>query len=141
MASSRRGSRGERKRVGDLAGLPLTRVVDRALIDRNGRRAGRVDDLELDVTKDGAKRRIELRALVAGPLARPTWSFARHLARLAYRLVGVRDPRPAALPWDRVDAIDSMVHVDVDRDRARLRLVDAALERVAARIPGAARRP
>ncbi len=123
----------------DSERLELGRVIDHALIDRDGRRAGRVDDLELEVISEGAQvPRIVLRGLVSGPLPRPTGRLAAALARCCYRMIGVRDPHPVTLAWSHVRAIDAMVHLDVERHEADLQVVDHACARLLQHLPGSA---
>lgn len=126
-------------------------VEDKELLDRNGRRAGKVDDLllelpELEDTEDaeGFVEEPEVVALITGPLA-----LARNLpgpfltlARAAYRLFGVRDPEPVEIPWERVSAIDVVVHADIDRDEVGLTsLADGVDRKLIGRIPGAGVKP
>ncbi len=125
-----------------MPGLALASVMDTAIIDCAGRRAGRVDDLALDVRKkkDG-NTEIVLSDLVVGPLARPTWRALCVLARLCYRMIGLKNPRPAVIPWSHVKAIDAFINVDVDRGAAGMRTIDDRLGRIAMCIPGADHRP
>lgn len=110
------------------AHLALAQVIDHALLDSDGRRAGRVDDLEFGVRRaeDGGVQLV-LRGIVSGPMARPTHPWISRFARLCYRAIGIADPHPARVPWQRVEAIDAFVHLDVDREGAGLQLVDIAL--------------
>lgn len=117
-------------------------VLDKELIDRDGRRAGKVDDLllEIEPTPDGRLREPKVVAIMSGPLAlsqdlsRPVAWFAR----LVYHLLGLADPHPVEIPWERVSKIDVAVHVDVERQAAGLTaLADAVDRRFIARIPGA----
>jgi hypothetical protein len=58
--------------------------------------------------------------------------------RALYRLFGAPDPRPVEIPWDRMTAIDVMVHVDVDREASGLTVLqDAVARRLLERLPGA----
>ena len=116
-------------------------VVDKELLDRTGLRAGKADDLLL-VLPDPADAASfpKVSAILTGPtalsqnLSRPV----RWLLRSGYRLLGLRDPRPAAIPWDRVTTIDVVVHVDIDRNAAGWSaLGDAVNRRIIRRLPGA----
>jgi hypothetical protein len=116
-------------------------VMDKALLDRTGRRAGTVDDLLLEVP-DPAQPSAGLprvAAIMAGPLAaaRTMPGPAEWIARQFYRLLGVRDPRPVALPWSLATRIDVVVHVDLDRDTAGLTVLsDAVARQVIRHLPG-----
>ncbi len=117
-------------------------VVDKEILDVHGLRAGKVDDLQLVISGgDGTGLpEAEVTAIVSGPLALaqhlPGW--VRWLARHLYRLLGVADPHPVVIPWERVVAIDVVVHVDVDRDELGLQAVqEAATRRFIGRLPGA----
>ena len=133
----------------DGAWLALSQVMNHAILDRDGRRAGRVDDVLLDVSDAApgdarstgpAPRSLVVRAIVSGPLPRPTRRALRAFFRLCYLACGIRDPHPAIVDWRHVDAIDALVHLDVDRDEAGLRTVDRSVLRFIAKIPGSAGR-
>ena len=107
-------------------------VVDKELLCRQGLRAGKVDDLVLELPgAEDAPATPEVVAIVTGPLAlsRSMSSPIRWLARQTYRLLGLADPRPVELPWGRVAAIDVVVHLDVDRDHAGVMALQRAVER------------
>ena len=117
-------------------------VVDKELLDCRGLRGGKVDDLVLETKEaaDGALPAPRVVALVSGPFAlgRNLPRPLRWPVRAVYRLFGVPDPRPVEIPWDRIMAIDVVVHVDVDREAAGLTaLQDAVARRVIERLPGA----
>lgn len=118
-------------------------VIDKELIDRHGWRAGRVDDLLLEVPEpvpDNPAPLPEVRAIVTGPLALCCYlpGTVEWLVRRLYRLLGVNDPHPVEIPWSRVTAIDVTVHVDVDREEAGLLETEHAVERlIIGRLPGA----
>ncbi len=120
-------------------------VLDRGLLDRDGRRVGKVDDLILEFSDsaDGhASDRAgpEVVALLSGPmgvgqnLSGPT----QRLIRACYRLLGVRDPAPSEIPWRRVASIDVVVHLDVERAGIGWSRAGKMLnKRFISRLPGA----
>lgn len=114
--------------------------MDRALIDRHGRRAGRVDDLLFEV-RQGEKPKLILRELLSGPLPRaaPRWLAAA--LRLWYRAIGVARPHPSRIDWSGVRMVDAMVHLDADREAAHLRVVDQAMEKWIRKLPRAGVKP
>lgn len=112
-------------------------VLDKGLLDRDGRRCGKADDLVLELEPG---REPELVALVSGPLAfaqtvgRP-WRAA---AAALHRLLGVADPHPVEIRWSAVEAIDVVVRLSVSRQESGLdALPDAVRRRIVARLPGA----
>jgi hypothetical protein len=116
-------------------------VVDKELLDRVGLRAGKVDDLLLvlaDATNPDAPPQVS--AILTGPTALSQnlgWPL-RWLVRAVYRLIGLDDPQPATIRWERVTAIDVVVHVDIDRVAAGWSgLGDAVNRRIIQRLPGA----
>ena len=61
----------------------------------------------------------------------------RSLVRAVYRLAGVADPKPSVIPWERVQSIDVVVHLDIAREEAGWCAVgDAVNRRFIARLPG-----
>jgi len=117
-------------------------VVDKELLDRDGLRGGKVDDLVLEIAAptDGELPPPRVVALVSGPfaLARNLPRPLRWAACVVYRLLGIVDPRPVEIPWARITAIDVVVHVDLDREAAGLTaLQDAVARRLIGRLPGA----
>jgi sporulation protein YlmC with PRC-barrel domain len=120
------------------------RVVDRELMDRDDRRAGKVDDLVFELPDDPTKAAPRLVALITGPgalsLSLPRW--AAWLVRHGYRLVGLSDPRPVEIEWRRVAEIGVVVRLDLDRREAGLQAAaDAARRRWIERLPGSGERP
>ncbi len=117
-------------------------VVDKAMLDCDGRRAGLVDDLLIKIVcrADGGFDEPQVVAIVSGPLALFGHAPAplRRLARGIYRLLGLADPHPVEIPWHAITAIDVVVHLDVSRQAAGLTaLADAVNRRFIGRIPGA----
>lgn len=111
-------------------------VLDKGILDRDGLRCGKVDDVVLELAEDGSPPVVV--AFVAGPLAfsRTVGGWATRVARLAYRLVGVRDPAPVEVTWDRIRAIDVVVHLDCDSEGTRLQALPDATRRIVETLPG-----
>lgn len=103
-------------------------VLDRQLLDREGRRCGKVDDLELEQGSDGSLRAV---AILAGPGA---WAGRGALGRLAARLAG---GRVVHVPWAVVRAVDSAVRLALKADELGLGRGDDAAARIVDRLPGA----
>jgi sporulation protein YlmC with PRC-barrel domain len=117
-------------------------VLDKELVDRRGRRAGKVDDLLLEVGEVGGGELPRVAAIISGPMAlsRNLPRPLRWLAYYTYRLLGLRRPRPAEIPWDRVSEIDVVVHLTIPREETRFDdLADAVNRRFIDRIPGSGR--
>ncbi len=119
------------------AGLEL---LDRQVMDRDGRPVGKVDDLELATPGGGAPPVLE--ALLIGPQAlgaRIGGRLGRAMAGIASRVAGTE--RPLAIPMEQVDEIGVVVRLRVSLDE----LPDAGRlecwmrDQVVARIPGARR--
>jgi sporulation protein YlmC with PRC-barrel domain len=121
--------------VGELA--LIRDVLDKQMVDRSGRRCGKVDGLVLRLGEDGQPRvtRIEVGG---GTLARRLWPrLARRAAALA-RWCGVREGHPYHIPWSRVTDVAMEVKLDLDAPHTELDAAERRLrERIVARIPGA----
>jgi sporulation protein YlmC with PRC-barrel domain len=81
------------------------RVLDQQIVDWEGRRCGRVDDVEFDVSPG---RPPTLAALLVGPdhLAARMPPLLRRLARLTRHLGDAPDVR---VPWSEVDEVTHVV--------------------------------
>jgi hypothetical protein len=120
-----------------------TQIVDRGILDRDGRHAGKVDDLILefdDPSQDPAAAGPGVIALVTGPTAmsRNLSGPVRWFVRAIYRLIGIADPKPSEIAWENVKCIDVVVHLTVDREAAGWSAVgDAVNRRFIERLPWA----
>jgi hypothetical protein len=118
-------------------------VVDKELLDCDGLRAGKADDLLLEIGEAGADGIVPfpvVTAILSGPMAlsidlpRPV----QWLTRCIYRALGLARPEPITISWTHVTAIDVVVHLDIDRDREGLMAMAEAVDRrYIGRIPGA----
>ena len=82
------------------------RLLDEQIVDVEGRRCGRVDDLELSADPP------IVTALLVGDGLYPR-RVPRRLARFARRIVGpeVWGANALRIPWTEVDRIDAAVHL------------------------------
>jgi sporulation protein YlmC with PRC-barrel domain len=103
-------------------------LFDHQLLDSEGRRCGKVDDLELEGVRDGDPRVV---ALLTGP---PAWAGRGRLGRLAARLVSGPLVR---IPWEEVEKIESGVHLRQRAEELRLGRADDRARRLVEKIPGA----
>jgi hypothetical protein len=121
-----------------VADLDLIRdVLDKQMVDRSGRRCGKVDGLVLRLGDDGQPRvsRIEVGG---GVLARRLGPRLGRWAAALARWCGVREGHPYHIPWARVVDVDLEVKLDLDAPRTELDAAERRLrERIIARIPGA----
>ena len=118
-------------------------LLDRQLVDKDGRLAGKVDDLELTFPDGGGPPLVT--AILAGPGAlsrRVGGRLGAWLEAVANRLREGDDRRPARVPVSAVTEIGSAI---------RLRVVKAELEtdrleawtrdRIIGKLPGAGHAP
>jgi sporulation protein YlmC with PRC-barrel domain len=111
-------------------------VLDKQMVDRHGRRCGKVDGLVL-VIGAGQPRVVGLQ-VGGGTLARRiSVRLGRWAASWARRL-GIRDGQPYRIPWSRVVSVDLEVALDLDARRSNLDAAERVLrERLVGKIPGA----
>lgn len=118
-------------------------VVDKELLDCDGLRAGKVDDLLLEIPEAGAGGGVAapvVKAILTGPMALSADMprMVSRLTRLLYRLLGLARPEPITIGWEHVITIDVVVHLDIDRERAGIMaLAEAVDRRFIGRLPGA----
>jgi sporulation protein YlmC with PRC-barrel domain len=118
------------------AGLHL---LDRQLVDKDGRLAGKVDDLELELPESGGPPVVT--AILAGPGAlsrRLGGRFGAWLEAVANRLREGDDRRPARIPFTAVKSIGSAVDLSVAKAELETDRLEAwTREHVIGRLPGA----
>jgi sporulation protein YlmC with PRC-barrel domain len=101
-------------------------LLDHQLVDSEGRRCGKVDDLELDVGRE--LPRVEV--ILVGP---PVWKGRGLLGRL---LASLSSARIVRVPWTEVEKIDAAVHLRKTAAEYGLGRGDDRLRRWIERIPG-----
>ncbi|MFL5736773.1 MAG: hypothetical protein ACJ76P_05485 [Actinomycetota bacterium] len=126
-------------RIGRVIEVGLE-VLDRQIVDSNGRLAGKVDDLELAFPEDGLGPPYVV-AIISGPGA-----LARRLGgRLGAwieaaqgRLHDERPPHPARVPFSVVKTLNNHVEVSVERNVLESdRMERWVANHVIRKIPGA----
>jgi hypothetical protein len=112
-------------------------LLDRQVLDRDGRLVCKVDDLELQPGPDGVP---VVTAILVGPRAlgpRLGGRLGRWVATLACRLAATPGDNPPRVPLGTVTAVHSAI--DVDRTRAELAVdpLEGWVDRhIIGRLPG-----
>jgi sporulation protein YlmC with PRC-barrel domain len=118
------------------AGLHL---LDRQLVDKDGRLAGKVDDLELTFPEGGGPPQVT--AILAGPGAlsrRLGGRFGAWLEAVANRLRDGDDDHPARIPFAVVKQIGSAIDLSVAKAELETDRLEAwTRDRIIGRLPGA----
>jgi sporulation protein YlmC with PRC-barrel domain len=106
-------------------------VLDRQLLDKNGRRCGKVDDLAIE---GGAGEAPEVVAILVGP------GYWPQRAGLIGRLAGwIGGGRRVRVDWSDVRKIDSAVQLEREATELGLGRGDDRLRPYLDKIPGARR--
>ena len=117
-------------------------LLDRQLIERDGRMCGNVDDVELELDADG---RAYVSALLSGPgTLAPRLAMKRYgdWMRRAHALVDGDGEDPARIPLARVADINNHVTISLDHDQVGS--VDGehwVRDHIIGRIPGSRHAP
>jgi hypothetical protein len=116
-------------------------VLDKEMLDCTGCKAGKVDDLVLEL-RDGERPVVRAIATQHGALAALLGDHVGSLAAWLRRTVlGFGDDvTPITIGWEHVTRIDVTVHIDLDRDQAGLLRSERAMwERWVSHLPWARR--
>jgi sporulation protein YlmC with PRC-barrel domain len=118
----------------------LSELMDQVIVDRNGERCGRVDDIVVEDVYDRPARVVALLA-GGGAKSRQLGKWAHRLSVWLHRLLGVPPPiEPAYIPWSAVARVETDVTLKASADEAGLERVNEAVRRrFIGRIPGANR--
>ena len=120
-------------------------LLDRQMVDCDGRLAGKVDDLELTVPEEGEGGPPIVTAVLAGPGAlahRLGGRLGVWIESVHARLHGGPDPAPARIPFGVVKRVHGTVELSVPKGDLELsRFEDWVRDHFIGRIPGAGRAP
>jgi hypothetical protein len=130
-----------------MSGRPVdlgAQILDRGLLDNQGRYAGKADDLvfEFNDPTDASGGECPgpvVVAIVSGPMAlsRNMSRPVQWLARAVYRLLGLNNPKPSEVPWSDVASFDVVVHLSCDRIKTGWSPLGEAVDRrFIGRLPG-----
>jgi hypothetical protein len=103
-------------------------ILDHQLVDSEGRRCGKVDDLELEGVGEGKPH---VAAILTGPGA---WRGRGRIGRVLARL---RGGGIVHVPWDDVAYVKAGVHLRKPASELRLARGDRKAERWVEKLPGA----
>ncbi len=116
-------------------------LLDRQIVDADGRPAGKVDDLEFELPEDGSPP--VLTTILGGPDAlgpRVGGRLGSWIVVVGRRLRPDDGHGPIRIPFGLVDGVDDHVQLRVSQDQAcPHRLEDWLRVHVIERIPGASR--
>jgi len=121
--------------MSDAADLHVVRdVLDKAVVDRDGRPMGRADSVTIVVPSDGPPR---LESVVIGSMMLAHRAAPR-LARWAVleRWLPVVSGPPVAVPFDRIECRGLGLKADVQAGETAAMNLEQRLQRWLARIPG-----
>jgi hypothetical protein len=117
--------------VSDEQELDLVlRVLDQQLVDADGQRCGRVDDVELEI---GPGDEARARALLVGPGAQQ--ARTPPLLRLLGWPFGFGDRMLVEVPWPQIRGITHVVKLDQSADALGLAEGDRRLGQWLGRLP------
>jgi sporulation protein YlmC with PRC-barrel domain len=119
------------------------RLLDRQLIDKDGRLAGKVDDLELELPSGGGPPVVT--AILSGPGAlsrRVGGRLGAWLEAVSNRLRGGDDRHPARVSFGLVKRIGSAVDLSVAKAELETNRLEAwTRDHLIGRLPGAGDAP
>jgi sporulation protein YlmC with PRC-barrel domain len=102
-------------------------VLDHQLVDSDGRRCGKIDDLELEGIRDGEPRVV---AILTGP---PAWRGRGLVGRLAARVARGELKR---VPWEEVAEVKADVRLRKPAPELGLGRGDDRLRPLVEKLPG-----
>jgi sporulation protein YlmC with PRC-barrel domain len=113
-------------------------LLDKLVVDRNGREMGRVDSVVLEF-RGAAPPRVAGIELGPAALAQRVWPFlGRAVAGLEHAL-GIDRGRPVRIPFRDILGITRQVKVDRAFGETAASTVELRLRRLVSSIPGASR--
>jgi sporulation protein YlmC with PRC-barrel domain len=111
-------------------------LLDKKVLDRNGREMGRVDGIVVEVGGSRPPRiaAIQIGLSVAAHRVRP---FLGRWAAGLERALGIEEGRPLQIPFETIVDIGDHVRVDMTANHTPATTLERRLRRIVASIPGA----
>jgi sporulation protein YlmC with PRC-barrel domain len=103
-------------------------LLDHQLIDSEGRRCGKVDDLDLGSVLEDPPA---VEAILSGT---PAWRNRGRLGRLMARVIG---GKVVHIPWDEVEKVEAAVHLKRPAHELGLARAEDRVRPLISWIPGA----
>ena len=114
-------------------------ILDKQLLDRNGKPMGRVDGLVMRVG-EGSKPRITHLEIGGATLAARLHSAFEEIVKRFGRLWGPKRPQPVRIPWSRVETVGRDIKLDVEAKETGAIAWEMWIARhIIERIPGSGR--
>lgn len=110
-------------------------VLDKKVVDRNGRDMGRVDSIVVDI-RDGAPPRIVAVEIGPAVLAYRIHPVLGRIVSGIEHAFGIDEGRPLRIPTGKILGIADHVKVDVAAGQTSAATVEQRLRRWVGRIPG-----
>ena len=117
--------------------LDLVRdLLDRQVVDRNGRELGRVDSVILEVRADGT---VEVSAIEIGLIAfaRRLHPFLGRVAKAVETILDLDPQRPVRIPFSHIIDVDKSIKVDLAASDTPVIALEQKARRVVSAMPGA----
>ena len=111
-------------------------LLDKQVVDRNGRELGRVDSVIFELRDDGSARigAIEIGLISFAQRLHP---FLGRCARALEVILGLDASRPVRIPFAKIMDIDRDVKVDLAATDTPVTAIERQAHRVLSAIPGA----
>jgi hypothetical protein len=111
-------------------------LLDKRVIDRNGRDIGRVDSIVLEI-RAGAQPRVAAIELGPAVLAYRVHPFLGRCMAALEHILGIDQGRPTRFPIGTILEFDPHIKVDAAVGETPAAALEQKLRRVVGRIPGA----
>jgi sporulation protein YlmC with PRC-barrel domain len=111
-------------------------LLDKQVLDRNGRELGRVDSVILERRQDGSARvsAIEIGLVTFGQRLSP---FLGRCARAIETILGVDSGRPVRIPFAKIISLEKDVKVDLAATDTPVTAIEQRARTIVSSIPGA----
>jgi sporulation protein YlmC with PRC-barrel domain len=110
-------------------------MLDKQVVDRNGRPLGRVDTVIVDIhARDARLVAIEVGLVSVADRLHP---LLGRCARAFEIILGIEKGRPVRIPFDKVIDVDDRVKVDVAASDTQALAMEQLLRPIVTSIPGA----